>query len=75
MENNKGNTITDLVDVLASKAKDGIKILNDTKIEDEKFKTVLENTLTCVSVVQKMTYDAQQARGSQSKNTKPNIKV
>ena len=72
----KTNTVTDLVEVLASKAKDGINKLNDLEIDHAEFKTVLENTLTCVSVVQKMTYDAQQARAAQGNpNQKPKINV
>lgn len=70
---NNTNTVTDLVEVLASKTKDGIEKLNKLEIDDDKFKTVMENTLTCVSVVQKMTYDAQQAK--QAQNKKPNINV
>lgn len=71
----KSNTVTDLVEVLADKAKDGISKLSKLEIDDDKFKTVMENTLTCVSVVQKMTYDAQQAREQAKQNQKPKINV
>lgn len=67
------DTIKDAVDVLKAKADEGVRKLNELDIDHDDFRKVLDNTLTCIAVVQKTNYDAKQGQKPQVK--KPNINV